>query len=162
MLSSKTQREERLKLQKFIAVKESEKQKNLFDAEQKKYDNNTQCETNVISSYIAIQKIRQNNTINNTPRPAFIDLVPNLTAEHFGRQKYKGLHKLKSTNDQLKAFVHVRRIVIKYKGKSPVYTSLTNIKRDQLIDRCFEVRMMPVQPRQFKITPQVQTCNVQN
>ena len=155
VLLSQTQRDERVLLIKEIRKKEIEKQISLYETESKLYENNQLCEEK-ITHYYEVHKQKQNNntttpTSIETPRFTFIDITILLSKEHFGCDNYKGYSKLKPpTVEQLRAFFHVRQHITKYKGRSPVYTSLKKIKKNDLIDMCFSKRNDPVQKRQFK------------
>ena len=70
--------------------------------------------------------------------------------KHFGRNKIKGISKdCKENMEQYKAFIQVRQPILKYKGKSPIYMTLKGKKREELIDMCFELRLVKKQTRQF-------------
>ena len=56
----------------------------------------------------------------------------------------------KPSVEQLRAFIHVREEITKFKGYSPVYKSVKGLKQDALIDMCFDRRNDPVQQRQFE------------
>ena len=91
------------------------------------------------------------NTSNiNTSSVSFKDVgASSLSAEHFGRTNHPRTTGFKATNEQMKAFITVQVEVTKYKGQSPVYKSMSEFKKDQLIDLCVEYKHKQVQPRQF-------------
>ena len=83
-------------------------------------------------------------------RLTFKDVMSEITKEHFGHHDYKGLAKCKKPNiEELKAFIQVRYEIKLYKGVNPVYPSLSSVKRQQLLEMCYDVKSSPVQKRQF-------------
>ena len=66
------------------------------------------------------------------------------TAVMKGTSKFK-----KPTVEQLKAFIQLRIEVTSYKGRSPLYKSLTNCAKNNLIDLAIKYKAVPVQPRIF-------------
>ena len=159
VLSSDTQRIERLKLKKDIQDKELVKIGELDKDECEKYRLNLLCQDLVQATYIMatdnIPPVKNTNDLG--VRLSFADMLPHLSAEHFGRHNYKGQSNKKPTCDHLKAFIQVRKQVIKYKNGTPVYGSLHNIKKDSLIDLCVGIRHDPIQPRLFPTEPPTPT-----
>ena len=117
--------------------------------ESKKYDENKLCEERIIEYFSKTTTTTSINYPVNTNRTSFMDIVTHLTTEHFGRHKHKGLSKYKPSAPQLKSFIHVRQVVDKFKGKAPVYKSFKGVKKEELIDMCFDLRHRPIETRQF-------------
>ena len=62
ILSSKIQREERLKLMKSIKQKQIEKQTSMYDTESKKYKLNDECTDRVVGAYYAHLSLQQSTS----------------------------------------------------------------------------------------------------
>jgi hypothetical protein len=152
VLSSDIQRKERIKLKETIQKKEKQKRIALAIEESKKYSLNNECEKRVLSTFNEI--IKQENTTNNNIIDSknsltFADIEPLITSVHFGRHNYKNLSKSKPNCDHLKAFIQVRKQITKHKNGSPIYYSLHNNKKEQLIDICVDMKSVLVRPRLY-------------
>ena len=53
----------------------------------------------------------QNNQQISQPIQSFMTIAQNATDAHFGNNDQKGLHKLKPSIDQFKAFIHLRHLI---------------------------------------------------
>ena len=53
----------------------------------------------------------------------------------------------------MKAFLQVRQKVKQYKGTVPVIDSHHKLKKDELIDRCFDEKNKPTQQKLFRKRP---------
>ena len=81
---------------------------------------------------------------------SIIDISDKLTSHHFGNHEHKGLHRLKTTIDQLKAFIQLRHPIEKFAKLKPIYLSLTKKTKLELIDLCIQYKHMPILPRHYK------------
>ena len=150
VLSSETQRKERIELKRLLKEKETEKQLAFAIEESKKYTLNIECEERVIAAYHDItQNTTNKNNIDFNHSHTFASMQPLFTSIHYGRHSYKGLSKPKPICDHLKAFIQVRKQVSKHKNGTPNYYSLSNLKKDALIDMCVDVGILPLRPRLY-------------
>jgi len=144
----------------------------LYNDECKKYELNTVCEDRILKlyNYIECNSIIDTNIREQyTDIGSFTDIIPHLLEHHFGpkivpknnndiapvvvldKTVLKGMSKYKKpTVEQLKAFIQVRTEVTSYKGRSPLYTSLTKVGKNKLIDLAIESSSRPLQPRIFR------------
>jgi hypothetical protein len=151
VLSSNTQRKERLELKKDMEKKELEKTIALAIDERDRYQKNKECKKRVCATYQLMKsKLSDDNLDESNCRQEFADMHPEFTSEHFGRHTYKYLSKTKPTCSHMKAFIQVRKQVKRHKNGVPIYFSLTNVKRDALIDQCIEIMSQKVNPMMFK------------
>jgi hypothetical protein len=154
VLSSQTQRDERIQMMKDIKKRELEKKISLYCNESKKYNENQHCEERIINYFISTSSTTSNTTSTIDPdtknRIAFMDIAAQLTHEHFGRHKHKGFSNYKPSAQKLKSFIHVRQVANKFKGKAPIYKSFKGIKKEELIDMCYDLRQTLIQVRQFE------------
>ena len=157
ILSSDVQCQERLELMKEVQKKEKEKLTTLIDEETKKYSLNEECEKRIVDTYEAVVSSQANltNKTNNEQqenrqRPSFNDIKSSLSKEHLGDHNLKGISKLQPNVDHLKAFIQVRHKITAYRGKHPVYKSVSGIKRDKLITMCLNIKTHSVQSKQFR------------
>ena len=151
VLSSETQRKERIKLKESIIKKVAEKKIELAIDESKKYTLNKECEERVLSAFHEIRRrqISNNNKIDSKDSLTFADIQPLITSIHFGRHNYKNLSKTKPNCDHLKAFIQVRKPVSKHKNGTPIYYSLHKNNKEALIDICVDVGSLLVRPRLY-------------
>ena len=157
ILSSKIQREERLKLMKSIKQKQIEKQTSMYDTESKKYKLNDECNDRVVGAYYAHLALQQLNNIptptnENVIRKTFIELAHDMQHTHFGRNSHKGFSVYKPTMDQMKAFIQLRNKVTKFQKNRPVYKKL-EMTKDELIDECMLHLHIPLESRLYEQPP---------
>jgi hypothetical protein len=118
--------------------------------ERDRYKNNKECEDRVCATYLMMKsKSSKDNEEMSNCRLEFADMHPELTSVHFGCHTYNYLSKTKPTCCHMKAFIQVRKQVKRHKNGVPVYFSLTNVKKDALIDLCVGVMLQKVNPMIF-------------
>ena len=155
VLSASTQREARIKLRASIEKKVADTKEKSILTENKKYQENEECEKRVSILFHKLQvKIETNNacSTDNKVQQSFQSIqLSRLTSMHFGMNLEKGFIKYKSTMPQMKAFIQVRDPnLLKNRTKNyPVYKPLTKRTREQLIDECMTVVLLPKHPKQF-------------
>lgn len=109
-----------------------------------------------MDTYFSITNQPSLSQLGSEHRPSFDSLTSLLTDVHFGRHKIKGISKIKPNCDHFKAFIQVRHKINDFKGGAPVYKSLQQVKREELINLCIEYMFKSVQKRQFGNDPRVQ------
>ena len=124
----------------------------LSTEESKKYELNMECEEKIRITYLLLIQKDNTKTKNNfNDRQTFVEMLPILRTEHFGRHNHKNLSKKKPNCDQLKAFIRVRQKPIKNKKGHQVYTSLHGIKKEALTDICMDVKHNPIKKRSYTV-----------
>ena len=96
-----------------------------FQEEKKKYDLNRECEAkllithNRLLDFQTIQQYIKKEEIATTGL-TFVNVLANLTEEHFGKDKREGSNaSSRLTRPQLSAFIQVRQPIAKYRGIYP-------------------------------------------
>lgn len=138
----------------WLTLKKTHKEKlqSLYDTETVKYNLQDECIERVINCNHILSKnpehVKTNdkknldlNLIQNN-RKSFLDLIPLLDESHFGKNKTK----YKPTVIQLKAFIQLREQVSTFKKNKPVYKSLKNKTKDELIEMCTVYKNKQLQP----------------
>ena len=152
ILSSKKQRQARQDLLHLIKVNQYKSNQKLFESETKKYELNRECEQRIAKVYhIMTNSINiKNKQQMSQPIQSYTTIAQNATDLHFGKNDQKGLHRLKPTIEQLKAFIQLQHPIKKFAKNKPIYKSLTNESIKQLIVTCVECKEYDVLPRHFK------------
>ena len=151
ILSTDTQRQERIALIAEIKQQQKAKLQTIYDTETVKYKLHDECIEQVINSYHILSKhpeliwtddLKNKDTILiETNRRSFIELSPILDETHFGHNSNKS----KPTIIQLKAFIQLREPVTDYKKNKPVYKPLQKTTKEQLIDMSWLYKDKPLQ-----------------
>ena len=156
VLSAKPQRLERIELVKQMKKLEKERYMKLYEYEAKKYKLSKQCEERLVlaqyrltSTTTQFQKQADNTS---THSLSFVDILPILSEEHFGKDAHKRHAKSTPTIPQLCAFAQIRQTIPKFKGQYPQYKKMPK-ERDAIVNECICLKNVPPFQRLFEYRP---------